>query len=441
MNRVAKLAAMLKTCAEAAKQDHNVDKSTSDDWQISRRTLCAAPLLMAAVPKSGGPSLSDDVAKYVGFGHHRAGDLGERRTADWLSRRLSALGYQTQVDPVPIQTLLNPGGRLTISGKTTELFPQWLPPVGALGTAIKAPLLPLEAETRTPAIRILSSPAKNSANWVPAFDALVRDAVDKNAVALVIAVDHAADGLYVCNQHAHSPFSIPVGLCARADLSALGQAARLRAVGSQTEALFQLEGQMKKTKALNVIGRKPGKGRTLVISTPLTGWFHCGGERGPGIALWLRTAAQLARQPNPVLMLGTGSHEIGHLGMEYALAHRTAPSPADVALWLHFGASLGATRLDARYNFKSVQALVGLPETEALAKATLSALIPFYLTGNGKTLGEAGQIIGAGYNRFIGLSGFFPTFHTAEDRGEAIDFGTLEAIAKAANALIQVAPR
>jgi hypothetical protein len=393
-------------------------------------------LLLAAGRKSAPVTLADDVAKYVSFGIHRAGGAGERKTALWLTKKLSALGYRTRIDPFPITTLLRPSGRIAFDGTSIALFPQWLPPAKALGRTITAPLLALEADSQQPAIRILTRPAKNSANWTPALDAVVEEAVRKNAVALVMAIDHPSEGLYVSNQHGHASFSIPVGLCARDDVARLAAAA-----GNGPQAQFRVSGRMAQTEALNVIARKPGVGRTLVISTPLTGWFSCGGERGPGIALWLRTAAQLAQQPQPVLMIGTGSHEIGHLGMEHALATKTAPDPADVALWLHYGASLGATRLDARYAFKSVQALVGLPQTEALAKESLSGHLDLYLTGNNKTLGEAGQIIGAGYDRFVGMSGFFPTFHTPEDRGEAIDHAKLEAISMASAKLLQAAPK
>lgn len=403
---------------------------------ISRRAVCAAPLLLAAGPRSASPRLSDDVATFVRFGIHRAGGQGERQTARWLTKRLSALGYEASINPFPVETLLAPGGRITAQRTSTVLFPQWLPPADVLGKTISAPLVALEADTTTPAIRILTRPAKNSANWIPAFDTIVKEAAGKNALALVMAVDHPSEGLYVCNQHAHAPFSIPVGLCARDDLAGLASAAL-----AQTPAQFRLNGKMAQENALNVIARKAGVGRTLVVSTPLTGWFSCGGERGPGIALWLRMASLLASQPSPVLMIGTGSHEIGHRGMEHALASGVAPKPADVALWLHFGASLGATRLDDRYAFKSVQALVGLPQTEILAKQILSDHMPLYLTGNEKTLGEAGQVIGAGYDRFIGMSGFFPTFHTPEDRGEAIDYTKLEAISTASAKLLQAAPR
>jgi hypothetical protein len=172
----------------------------------------------------------------------------------------------------------------------------------------------------------------------------------------------------------------------------------------------------------------------------LRGGFHCGGERGPGIALWLRMAAHLSKQERPVLMLGTGSHEVGHLGMEYALKNagsNSAPNPADVALWLHFGASLGASRLDSVYGSKTQQYLVGLEATAAAAKAALSSVMPFYVPGNKQTLGEAGQVIGAGHQNFVGLSGIFPTFHTPKDKGEAIDYAKLDLIRQGAEALIQ----
>ncbi len=90
--------------------------------------------------------------------------------------------------------------------------------------------------------------------------------------------------------------------------------------------------------------------------------------------------------------------------MEHALSHG-APTPNEVALWVHFGASLAATKLDPQYRFKTPQYLVGLPTTESWAKSALSQHMPLYVKGNSATLGEAGQVIGAGHQRFVGLSG------------------------------------
>jgi hypothetical protein len=75
----------------------------------------------------------------------------------------------------------------------------------------------------------------------------------------------------------------------------------------------------------------------------LTGWFRCGAERGPGVALLLRLASDLATSKRPVWLVATGGHELGHLGMKQALAAGRLPSPEDTAVWVHLGAGI-ATR-------------------------------------------------------------------------------------------------
>jgi hypothetical protein len=397
-------------------------------WAITRRSLLAAPLALATTAQTHESGLEQDVATFVSFGEHRAGTAVEARTARWLTARLAGHGYRVEQQKVPIRTLLNPGGHLRVAERRIALFPQWLPPEAALTQPVKAPILALGAEAGPASIRVLTSPASLSANWIEPFDALVREAAGKGATALVMAINDPADDLFVCNQHHKQPFPIPVALVARRDLPAA-----VASIGTPGE--LTLTGRMAQAKAINIWARKPGKGRLIVISTPLTGWFWCGAERGPGIALWLKMAAALMQQERPVLMLGTGSHEIGHLGMEHALAHG-APAPDAVDLWIHFGASLAATRLDQRYGYTSGQFLVGTDETGAMAREALGSVMPVYVPGTARTLGEAGQVIGAGHRRFIGMSGQFPTFHTPLDRGEAIDFARLERIAAQTAALI-----
>jgi hypothetical protein len=402
-------------------------------WHFSRRTLLATSIVLASEAKAETSRLERDVRHYVRFGIHRAGTIGERRTANWLRNRLLALGYQARIEPFPIKTILEPSAIITINNQTIAAFPQWFPPAACLNHVTAGPLLPLEAESDTPAVRIVSQPALLLANWDAPLDALVAQAVQKQATALILSINDPSDDLFVCNQHHKEPFPIPVLLVARRDLSRL----LLLATPNSGQVQIGIKGRLVDTNALNVVGFKPGVGKTVVISTPLTGWFQCGGERGPGVALWLHIAQLLAAQSRPVLMLGTGSHEIGHKGMEHALAHNVAPKPDDVALWVHFGASLAANRLDSQYSFTTRQFLVGTDVTEAGAKLGLGSLMPIFVMGTPATLGEAGQVIGAGHRRFVGLSGQFPTFHTPLDQGQAIDFGRLDQLATAAGMLIQ----
>ena len=325
-------------------------------------------------------------------------DRGE--AAAWLARRLARNGYQTRVEPFPVRTILDPGASITVNGKHVSAFPQWFPPADALNAVIEGPLVPLGFDSNASAIRIVPQPAPLLPNWVKPLEALVEQAVKERATALIMSINDPSDDLFVCNQHHSEPFPIPVLLIARRELAELATAA---ARGGGT-AKVAIKGRLIDTNALNVIGHRPGRGKTVVISTPLTGWFQCGGERGPGVALWLHAAQLLAQQSRPVLMLGTGSHEIGHLGMEYALGHGSAPKPEDVALWLHFGASLAARKLDDQYGFKTQQYLVGTDVSKDWAQSALGALMPIYVTGTATTLGETGQVIGAGHSRFVGLS-------------------------------------
>ncbi len=397
--------------------------------RITRRTAIAAPLILLANKPPNAPSLANDVATYVGFGEHRVGMPSERKTARWLEARLRKLGYQTRLDRFPVTTLLNPGGALQTVGTSFRAFPQWLPPAEALTKSLSAPLLAIDAPAGPASIRLIPKAIGFTPHWNEKLDALVAQAKEKGALALVMAIDIPSGDLFVLNQHNHRPLALPVALVAGNDLAQIG-----KAIGRP--ARLALKGRVAEVQGINVVGEKPGKGKRLVVSTPLTGWFSCGGERGPGIALWLKMAAMLATSDRPVTLLGTGSHEVGHFGMEHALAHG-APTPDDVALWLHFGASLGATRLDERYKFKTPQYLVGLADTEAMAKAHLSSSLPVYVPGTSTTQGEAGQVIGAGHQHFVGMSGMFPAFHTPQDLGQALDYARLEQIAIGSAALLR----
>jgi hypothetical protein len=411
-----------------------------------RRLACQASLLAASHPfkQSSAQTLSSpaanalwlDIQRYVALGEHRVGTKSERETANWLETRLRPLGFNTTFDTFTVRTLLNPSGQIKVAGESIKLFPQWLPPPNSLGSTLTGPLKPLEqSRSPKPSIRIVTQTIPFTANWTAKLDALVQDAVNKNASALVMAIDHSGDGLFVCNQHSRNSFPIPVALLAKRDFQTLASIAK---EPNAREAKFIIRGEAAEVQSINVVGYKPGVGKHVVISTPLTGWFECGAERGPGIALWLRIATQLSTVKNPVLLLGTGSHEVGHFGMEHVFTHakQAPPKPDDVALWLHFGASLAATKLDAAFKFKSPQALIARPGSMATAKQYLSAHLPIYVPGNTTTLGEAGQVIGAGYENFIGMSGFFPGFHTVEDKGQAVDIEALEKLADASTKLV-----
>jgi hypothetical protein len=62
-----------------------------------------------------------------------------------------------------------------------------------------------------------------------------------------------------------------------------------------------MAGRRYRRPAFNVTARLDrGAAKTLVISTPRSGWFGCAGERGSGLAAWLLLAQWAARAKLPV---------------------------------------------------------------------------------------------------------------------------------------------
>ena len=213
---------------------------------------------------------------------------------------------------------------------------------------------------------------------------------------------------------------IPVATVRRSVLDRLHELARRAGA-----ARLQLSGRDANTSAEYVLARKPGVGAAIVISTPLTGWFRCGAERGPGVALMLGLARALARSSRPVWMVATGAHEIGHLGMKRALASGRLPPPCDTALWLHLGAGICARALDGRYSIKIPQNIMLTASLAGRLGSDFAAPEWTYVEARPNGPGEGGDVIAAGYERLIGLSAPFPGFHTPGDDGGAVDYQKL----------------
>src|SRR5205085_1774820 len=97
---------------------------------------------------------------------------------------------------------------------------------------------------------------------------------------------------------------------------------------------------------------------------PRSGWWACASERGGGIACLLEVAHALsqAKPRRTVVFVSTTGHELGHWGLEEFLARRPGLARG-AALWMHFGASIGAALEPRPMIFASRPELAG----EALA--------------------------------------------------------------------------
>jgi len=255
---------------------------------------------------------------------------------------------------------------------------------------------------------------------VSAASGAVGGAVDRGARAIVL-VTHGPSGLAVPLNTGVSghDFPVPVAILSPRDAMAVP--------GYDTaEATFQVERQDEQREVFNVVGRiDRGAGRTLVLSTPRSGWSTCAGERGSGLASWLLLAEDAARGfPGfDILALCTTAHERGYAGMGEHMA-RAVTQVDRTALWVHIGAN-AATR-----DWREVPGgLTPLPSADpqrflAVSPALLGAARASFAGAPGLEVphdvndgagGELGDIARAGYLSVAGVFGAHRFHHTAAD--------------------------
>lgn len=147
----------------------------------------------------------------------------------------------------------------------------------------------------------------------------------------------------------------------------------------------------------------------VVITTPISGWFECAGERGTGIALAIALAKKISKTKPVRLVLASG-HELGYLGgFKYTAGLKASPAAV-----IHIGSCLAThgSALNAWSNiednrfdqFASYLQQVDIPITKVAKPSERTDWV-----------GEAEC-----WSHFncpmISIAGDNPVFHTPEDR-------------------------
>ena len=283
-----------------------------------------------------GERLYFDVVRYCAFGDHRTASEADLRTVAWLKTRLRDLGFETHRQPFPVRQFFLRKCRLTVDGERVDAFPLWFPhPTGREPLVARLSWFP--GEQFAPGdIALLTFPP-GAAAIQGEHEGLILDAFDAGAAA-VVAVSSHPDGEIVALNSPGDPDPWPGPVL----LTGARHAPRLIcAADGAEEASMLLDGDWRDLSAKNIVGRRNGRGPALIVSTPVSGWFRCGGERGPGIAVWLALAEWAAGEGLPCMFVGTSGHELGNRGM-YAFLRELAPHPEEVDCWLHLGAGVAA---------------------------------------------------------------------------------------------------
>lgn len=417
------------------------DRSVRFSLEFTRRAMCLASLCVAAVPSAIGQmnmsaaTLEDWFAAYGAVQSHETGTPEALATTEWIAATLAGFGYEVARQGVDITSTDITRASVRTEGASITGFRQepakLTSPEGVTGLLRTSPFDPCRAG---PFIALVELDfARHSSLLAAETRGPVLEALRAKPAGMVIVTNGPSGEMTALNAPLeHSISSVPCLLVARRDAEPLRKAARR----SNAAATLTLSGRTVRRRGENIIARRAGAGPALVISTPLSGWFSCAGERGSGVAAWLEIARRsaLAFPGRELLFVGLTGHERENVGGK-AFLDQLAPAPGDVALWCHIGSAFWA-----RDWHETVLGLLPLPHADPqrfllASDAYLATLrnafrgvpgfeVPYEAQAE-YAAGEAREILSRGYTNFIGNFGGHRLHHTRADIENCVDIGQL----------------
>jgi hypothetical protein len=351
-------------------------------------------------------------------GLHRTGTDGDAAGAAWLAAEAAALGADVtsetfsleRVDPIEAYVVL---GDTRIAG--VPVFDA--PPTDLVG--ISGTLGPAGSDAEIGVAELSPHTVYGGA-----YRTLRRTSRHR---ALLIVCQGEQPGLGLLNaEQFRDPYGVPALLVSSEAGAAVRAASRARVVAAYRRTPVT---------ARNVIVTIPGRDPALpptVVMTPRSAWWQSTAERGGGLVCWLEVLRALRTAPPAmdVVLAANSGHELGHLGLDEFVARR--PGWERRAVWLHFGANLGAT--GGRLTVMSAQ-----DDLRGLAAGALTAagqppdvLAPSTQVPSGETRDI--HLAGGHYVTFVGSNAWF---HLPQDRWpQTVDVPVVARIAAAGARLV-----
>jgi hypothetical protein len=413
---------------------------------MTRRTLLIGASSLAPVPASAagiGAAMLEDVRTYDAMGEHRTGAPADDATSAWLRGRLGEAGLVADLQPFDIPLFVPRRCELRVGRAIVATFPAW-PVAQTPAEGLAAPLAPSDAPSLEGRIAVVKLPRAGGVWAAPGMGEAVL-ATCRRGPRAVVAVTGGPTGGVVAMNAAPALFDWPVPVVIAAGQD--GERLSSLAAGGAPAILVCAGDSFPRAMATNVVARRPGRGRTIVVSTPKSGWFHCAGERGTGLAVFIDLAAWLARHSDADLQfVAFAGHELDYRGGERFL-RSGAPAPAGVRIWLHVGANAamqtlsvlaGAARPDpAGAPGRRVTASAAALEAARQVFGADAGYAPPLEMNETNALGELSIIRRIGYPALAGIIGANPLFHTRLDRADvATNPAELDRVARAARAFL-----
>ncbi len=364
-----------------------------------------------------GDTLYSDVVKFTSFGIHRTGTPGDTATSEWLGNELRSYGYGVRYLDFAVTQFFPDRVSVQAGDKRLVAFPVWwvsAQPVSVQG--VLADGRTLSAADEKNKIVLLRF---NGGDHIEEADRKRINQLAAGGVRGIIIIRESITGEMVAANTSKDSVAwpLPVVIIASKDSSAL-QGRLGKEVG------ISISGQFAPVKARNVYGTIGTGNRYVVISTPISGWFTCGGERGPGIATWLALAkwAADAKLPYTFIFTANSGHELFGIGA-HAFLDRAAPPAELTALWVHLGAGIAtlnwnqtSTGLQKGGTVDSARIIVYTPSTVIPFQTAFKNISAIKREVNGEPVGELVYVAQRGYRNYAGAANAHQTyFHTPVD--------------------------
>jgi hypothetical protein len=344
-------------------------------------------------------------------GIHRTGTAGDRAGADWLAREAASLGASVAIETFELDRIDPVSCWIECGGRRIEGVPVYdSPPTGPDGVNSRIAVVSLSPwSVYTPDYRAMRGVTARA--------------------GMVIVCQGGEPGLSLLNAE---QFREPYG-CPALHVAETPPTNPERMVSFYRRA---------KVEARNVViaipGREPTR-RKVVVMTPRSSWWQSTSERGGGLVCWLETLRALLAEPPAcdVVLTANSGHELGHLGLDAFLERRPGWDGPDGAIWVHYGANIGAAGGDLSVQ-SADEPLRGLMlESLTASGRPPDIMAPIAQVPNGETR----DIHRAG-GRYVTLVGTNALFHLPRDRWpHAVDVATIERVGLAAAAMVRALTR
>jgi hypothetical protein len=325
------------------------------------------------------------VERYHGLGVHRAGTDIDVATSDWYESELEHRDLVVERDLVAFDRY-DWSSTLTADGQPIDHVPFFYEWTGEIDTTD---------------VRLVTADAHAGGR-----DGDLDDALDADR-AVVIATEHPDGSLVAVNREPHDHGGGPTVLVAGRDGDRLDRADQVR---------LTMRAALEPATTTNLVARtRHRRGAPLLITTPLTGWFGCAGERGTGAAVLLDLVERFADRH--LLVIATGGHELDYLGVRSWVPRCDEPIRAIV----HVGASVAVdqpTESGERELIASRLAMTDLagPAADRIGAALEPASFIFRPDTDG-WLGESEVFCALGVP-MLSFTGSGVDFHTPDDTPE-----------------------